>query len=145
PTIDQTDTANRARVAKKISVRNNLFTKYKNIQRVSVPGNNILSRFSFGQFSHFITAIGLGDKPVQGGYYVRIFLRSVDFQITGVFVDFIFDRIRRYNFNKCCYNVGCLIPDRDSMPWVCLVYVSVHVLNYKLFSLEDYPLRQSGL
>jgi len=73
-----------------------------------------------GERSHARSAIGLRNEAVEAGHVIGKSLRSIHHKVTGQFVDLIYDRVGRYDFDITGDAVGRMLAAREPLPGMSL-------------------------
>ena len=119
--VQHTESANRLDIDDDVAVGNGTLGQNANIQRVAVAEYIRATALLHTVFRHAIAAETLRNKAVKSGNDSRVFLRTVDFDVTAHLVEFVFYGIGRHHLYKCRNNLGSLFAHLYTMPRVRLV------------------------
>src|SRR5690554_4225407 len=97
---------------------NVLFGEDANIQGVTIAVDVLLAGFFGTKISHEVATISLGNKSIECGYNIGIFLRTINAKVSAYFVNLIFDGISWNYLNKAVYNIRRFFANVDTMPRV---------------------------
>lgn len=102
---------------KNVAMLNGPVCQHADVKRVAIALHGTAG-FLRGECRDAFTAVGLGNKTIQGGADVGVLLRTIDFQVSGDLIDLVLQRIRRHNLDEALHDIGSLFSGRDSVPWM---------------------------
>lgn len=104
-----------------VAVGYGAFRQYADVERVAVARDSGAVALLHAVFGDAVAAETLRNEAVERGYYRRIFLRAVDFDVAADFVQFVFYGVGRHHFDECRNHLGRILAHLDSVPRVRLV------------------------